>query len=106
MTETAAGSRRFERLAELLTGVFAPAHLVMGLLLIVGAISDSSILAGLGWGVLSAVLIGALPYAWVLYAVRQGRFASRHIPDRAQRILPLSVAAAAAAGGLLLIVVL
>jgi membrane-associated phospholipid phosphatase len=91
--------------ARLLTNVFAPAHLVISLLLLVGAASHPSAVRGLAWGILAALLIGVAPYAWVLLAVRRGRFASRHIPERAQRLLPLGVAAgwAAASVGILAI---
>jgi len=79
--------------ARLLTSIFAPAHLVISLLLIVGAASDPSAVRGLAWGALAALFIGVTPYAWVLLAVRRGRFTSRHIPERAQRLLPFAVAA-------------
>ena len=79
--------------ARLLTSIFAPAHLVIGLLLLVGSASHPSALRGLAWGTLAALLIGVAPYAWVLLAVQRGRFTSRHIPERAQRLIPLAVAA-------------
>ena len=79
--------------ARLLTSIFAPAHLVIGLLLIVGAASHSSAGRGLAWGLLAALLTGVAPYAWVLLGVRRGQFTSRHIPERPQRLLPLAVAA-------------
>jgi membrane-associated phospholipid phosphatase len=106
MSQTSATATRADRLATLLTNLFAPAHLVIGLLLIVGASSHPSALRGLVWGAVAAFLVGVLPYAWVLYAVRGGRFPSRHIPDRTQRMLPLAVAATAAATGLAIVVIL
>jgi len=92
--------------ARLLTSIFAPAHLVIGLLLLVGAASRPSAVRGLAWGVLAALLIGVAPYAWVLLAVRRGRFASRHIPERAQRLLPLGVAAGCAAASVAVMAIL
>jgi membrane-associated phospholipid phosphatase len=91
--------------ARLLTSILAPAHLVISLLLLVGAASHPSAVRGLAWGILAALLIGVAPYAWVLLAVRRGRFTSRHIPERAQRLLPLAVAAgwAAASVGIMAI---
>lgn len=94
------------RLAALLTAVFAPAHLVIVLLLVVGAASDPSAARGLGWGVLAALLVGVAPYGWVLLSVRQGRLASRHIPDRRQRLVPLAIAAGFAVAGAGLLAVL
>lgn len=105
MSHTKAAVTRADRLAALLTNVFAPAHLVIGLLLIVGAASHPSPIRGLAWGALAAVLVGVLPYVWVLYSVRRGRFTSQHIPDRAQRMLPLAIAGAAALAGLAILVI-
>jgi membrane-associated phospholipid phosphatase len=106
MSQTSATATRADRLANQLTNLFAPAHLVIGLLLIVGAASHPSPLRGLAWGAVAALLVGVLPYAWVLHAVRQGRFPSRHIPDRTQRMLPLAVAAAAALAGMATLAIL
>lgn len=89
-----------------LTGVFAPAHVVTALLLAVGWFSHPSSGRGLGWGLLAALLVGVAPYTWILYSVKCGRFVSRHIPDRAQRILPLAVAAAWVAAGVVLLALL
>lgn len=100
MTSAPAERTSAGRFATLLTGAFAPAHLVIGLLLIVGAASHpSSPARGLAWGVLAALLVGVAPYGWVLHAVRRGRVASRHIPDRRQRMAPLAVAGAFALTG-------
>ena len=106
MSHTNTTTARADRLATLVTNFFAPAHLVIGLLLVVGAASHPSPLRGLGWGAVAALLVGVLPYAWVLRAVRRGRFTSRHIPERTQRMLPLAVAATAAAAGLAILVIL
>ena len=92
--------------ARLLTSIFAPAHLVIGLLLLVGAASHPSALRGLAWGILAALLIGVAPYSWVLLAVRRGRFTSRHIPERAQRLLPLGLAAGWAAASVAVMAIL
>jgi hypothetical protein len=100
MSQSSTTANRAERLATVLTNILAPAHLVIGLLLIVGAASHPSPLRGLAWGAFAAFLVGVLPYAWVLRGVRQGRFTSRHIPDRTQRMLPLGIAAAAVLVGL------
>jgi hypothetical protein len=106
MSRTSTSTRHSDRLATLLTNLFAPAHLVIGLLLIVGATSHPLPLRGLTWGALAALLVGVLPYAWVLRAVRRGRFTSHHIPDRTQRMLPLAMAAAAVVVGLVTLALL
>lgn len=92
-----------DRPARLLTEAFAPAHLVIGLLLLIGATSHPSPARGLAWGALAALLVGALPYTWVLHAVRTGRLTSRHVPEQRQRLRPLGIAAAAAFTGLALL---
>ena len=104
MTTTSARTPA-DRAARLLTEAFAPAHLVIGLLLLIGAASHPSPMRGLAWGALAALLVGALPYTWVLHAVRTERLASRHVPDRRQRLRPLGIAAAAALTGLALLYV-
>lgn len=106
MTSAPTQQTAARRLAELLTAVFAPAHLVIALLLVVGAASDPSAARGLGWGVLAALLVGVAPYGWVLLSVRRGRLASRHIPDRRQRLVPLAIAAGFAVAGVGLLAVL
>lgn len=106
MSQTHATVTRADRLAATVTNVFAPAHLVIGLLLLVGAASHASATRGLAWGALAALTVGVLPYAWVLRAVRTGRFVSRHVPDRTHRLLPLAVAGAAAIAGLAILAIL
>jgi hypothetical protein len=68
MTDTTATTTRADRLATLLTDLFTPAHLVIGLLLAIGTTSHPSPQRGLAWGALAALLVGVLPYAWVLHA--------------------------------------
>lgn len=99
MNSTAQGQTTTRVAASLLTSIFAPAHLVIGLLLLVGSVSHPSPVRGLAWGILAALVVGVAPYAWVLYAVSRGRFTTRHIPERGQRLLPLAVAAGWAAAG-------
>jgi membrane-associated phospholipid phosphatase len=103
MTTTSNAPTPADRAARLLTEAFAPAHLVIGLLLLIGGASHPSPVRGLAWGALAALLVGALPYTWVLHAVRTERLTSRHIPDKRQRLRPLGIATAAALTGLVLL---
>jgi hypothetical protein len=96
MTTTSNAPTPADRAARLLTEAFAPAHLVIGLLLLIGGASHPSPVRGIAWGALAALLVGALPYTWVLHAVRTERLTSRHIPDKRQRLRPLGIATAAA----------
>lgn len=82
-----AGSRGVA--ARSLTEVFAPAHLVIGLPLLVGATTHGW--AGIGWGLLAAVLCGGIPGVVIAVGVRTGWFEGRHLRDRAERPKLLAV---------------
>ncbi|WP_310742281.1 hypothetical protein [Microbispora sp. H13382] len=77
------GDREENRVARGLTEVFAPAHIVMGLPLVVGAVTGGW--AGAAWGALTAALCGGIPLGVLLAGVRSGRFGDKHVRDRAQR---------------------
>lgn len=80
--------------------VLAPVHLVIAQLLAVGWSATWPRLAGLGWGVVAAAFCGAFPHAFILYGVRRGRWADRHIRSRRQRLLPLLVSLTSVGAGL------
>ncbi|MBE3010817.1 hypothetical protein IL992_16670 [Microbispora sp. NEAU-D428] len=78
-----AGRQGENRFARGLTEVFAPAHIVIGLPLVVGATTSGW--AGVAWGALTAALCGGIPLGVLLAGVRSGRFGDKHVKDRAQR---------------------
>ncbi|GAA2273414.1 phosphatase PAP2 family protein [Streptomyces roseiscleroticus] len=86
-TVAAPGERRSARLV---TELLAPANLVVGVLLVIGWHSTSS-LRGVGWGLLSGAFCGGLPIAYIVYGVRRGRWTDKHLKVRSQRWVPLSV---------------
>lgn len=88
------------RVPRLVAGVLAPAHLVIGQLLVVGWQATWPRLGGLAWGVLAALFCGVLPYGYILQGVRRGRWADRHIRHRRQRIQPLLISLTSVAIGL------
>ncbi|WUU84284.1 hypothetical protein OG790_23900 [Streptomyces cellulosae] len=78
------------RSARLVTEVLAPANLVIGVLLVIGWHSTSS-LAGAGWGLLAGAFCGGLPIAYIVAGVRRGRWTDKHLKVRSQRWIPLFV---------------
>jgi membrane-associated phospholipid phosphatase len=89
------------RVARLITEVFAPAVLLGAQLVLVGRHTTGSY----GWGVVGAVFAVGIPYAFVVWGVRRGRYADHHIPERAHRRTPLIFALGSAAVGLGLLAV-
>ncbi|WP_306367880.1 phosphatase PAP2 family protein [Nocardiopsis sp. CC223A] len=77
-----------DRTARVVTEVFAPGVLVIAVLLAVGWYSTHS-LAGLGWGLLSALFCGIVPYAIIILGVRLRWWTDRHVRERRQRFVPL-----------------
>lgn len=93
------------RAARAVTEGLAPAVLVAVSLLVVGAAS-TTVLAGLGWGLLAAAFCAGIPMAVILAGVRRGRWSDHHVGRREQRYVPLTAAAASVVVGLLLLRVL
>jgi membrane-associated phospholipid phosphatase len=89
-----------DRLARIVTEVFAPAVLIAAQLVAVGFHS------GQPWlGALAAVFAAAIPFAYIVRQVRRGRLTDHHIVRREQRHLPLGVGVASVLTGLVLLVV-
>ncbi|SDR22188.1 phosphatase PAP2 family protein [Thermostaphylospora chromogena] len=95
--------RRRTTLARALTGIFAPAHVVILLPLTVGGVTSGW--AGIGWGLLAGVLCGWIPATVIHVGVRAGRFTDRHVREREQRpwLIGVIVALVVAALALLLL---
>ena len=94
------------RLARLLTEVFAPAVLVAVLLLVVGWHAGAQPGVSRWWGLPGAVFAAVIPLGYVLHGVRTGRLTDHHIPDRADRRLPLLFGVASLSAGLIVMVLL
>lgn len=86
--------RTAHRAARALTEAFAPGVLLIVVLLAVGWQAGPDRGRGLGWAVLTAFLCSVLPYAFVRWGVRHGRWTHRRIPRREQRLIPFLVALA------------
>ena len=94
------------RLAKALTEVFSPAHLIIIITFTTGVFTATSIITGIGWGVLAALFAGVIPYTIILISVRRGSVGDKHIYDRAQRIRPLALSAISVVTGIVLLAVL
>ncbi|MEU3553329.1 hypothetical protein [Streptomyces fragilis] len=91
--------------AKALTDLFAPAHLVIGLLLVIGWHSTGGF-TGVGWGLLGAFFCGIVPLAIIYLGVRRGKLTDKHIRVRRQRIAPLLATLASVVTGIALLHVL
>src|SRR5690349_10555482 len=80
--------RPMDRVAKLVTEVFAPAILVTILLVLVGWQAYGYSLAGAGWGVATALFTSVIPFLAILGGVRLGKLTDHHIVLREQRRLP------------------
>jgi hypothetical protein len=88
-----------DRVARVLTEVFAPAVLAAVLPVLIGAHAG-----GIGWGLVASVFCAVVPYAMILRGVRRGRLSDRHIGERSQRTGPLLFGLGSVLVGLTLLV--
>lgn len=73
-----------DRVAQVLTEVFAPAVLVATLILVSSFVPDG-FQAGLPFALVAVFFIAVLPFAVVLVLTRRGRLTDHHISRRSQR---------------------
>ncbi|GAA4614722.1 hypothetical protein [Saccharopolyspora hordei] len=86
--ETAAARTTEDRVARLLTEVFAPWVIVVLLPLAVAWRATAAVGPALGWGLLVAVTSSVLPMGVIVWGARTGRWDSHHVRDRAGRFVP------------------
>ncbi|MEU4213824.1 phosphoesterase PA-phosphatase [Actinoplanes sp. NPDC026623] len=103
---TITGTPAADRLARIVSEVFAPAVLVAGLMLAIGWHSGGEPGVSRWWGLPGALFAAGIPLAYVLRGVRAGRLTSHHIPEREHRRLPLLFGIASVAVGLPVLVLL
>ncbi len=92
-----------QRLARVLTEVFAPAPTVAVLLLVVAWRSAPTAAESLKWGLLAALFASLIPLGYILRGVRRRRLSDHHVGVREQRPLPLLVGVASVLVGLALL---
>ncbi|MER7012820.1 hypothetical protein ABT324_15495 [Saccharopolyspora sp. NPDC000359] len=89
MTSAAPGTRTSkDRLARVLTEVFAPWVIVVALPLAVAWRATGSTGPALGWGLLVSATSSILPMGVIVWGARTGRWDSHHVRDRAGRFVP------------------
>lgn len=101
MTTTNVAALRGQRAAQVITEVTSPSVFSTVLPVVVGTHAAGT--HGLLTGVIAAVFTGAVPYAFLLWSMRRGLVADRHIRQRTQRALPLMFGMASVVLGLLLL---
>ena len=95
-----------DRIAVVVSEVLAPAILVAVLLLVVGWHAGETPGVSRWWGLPGAVFAAVIPLGYVLHGVRRGRLTNHHIPERADRRIPLLFGTASLIAGLLLLLAL
>ena len=95
-----------DRLARLVTEIFAPAVWAAAMPLIVVAGAGVGLLAAGGWGLLTVVFSAVIPYGVIWLGVRRGQLTDHHIGKREQRRKPLVFGLASVLTGLILLIVL
>jgi membrane-associated phospholipid phosphatase len=97
---------RPSRVADAVSAVGEPGHLVILTLVVVSVTSTASLLSALGWVVLTTVFCVVLPSIALRILIARGLVLDRHVVVREQRTVPLLVALASVATGLGLLVLL
>lgn len=90
------------RLARILTEVFAPVVLVIGLLFAVAIHASPTLGKGLLYGAITAFFAGGLPYAILLLGIRRGHLGDRHITTRQERPAMMAIGLVSVTTGLVL----
>lgn len=90
-----------DRLARVVTELFAPAVLVTVLLVVVGWHAYGYSLVGAAWGLAAALFASVIPFALILRGVRSGTLTDHHVGRREQRRTPLLIALGSVAVGLI-----
>ncbi|GLY00970.1 phosphoesterase PA-phosphatase [Actinoplanes sp. NBRC 101535] len=95
-----------DRIARLVSEVLAPAVLVAALLIVVGWHAGDTPGVSRWWGLPGALFAAVIPLGYVLHGVRRGRLTNHHIPERADRRIPLLFGTVSLVAGLALLVAL
>lgn len=93
-----------DRCARVLSEVFAPSVIVVGLALAVAWSATHSPLPALGWGLLVALTSSILPMIGIVWGARAGRWQGHHVRDRQGRLIPFGLLIVLSVLGLVLLV--
>ncbi|MGC9664994.1 phosphoesterase PA-phosphatase [Planosporangium sp. 12N6] len=105
-TQTGAAPTPAERLARVVTEVFAPAVLAATMPVVIGVHAAPTVPAGLGWAALALLFSAVVPYAIVRIGMRLGKITDHHIGVREQRRIPLLFAVGSVLIGLAILAAL
>lgn len=95
-----------DRVARVLTEIFAPWVIVVVLPIAVAWRATGSIVPALGWGLLVSATSSILPMGVIVWGARTGRWDSHHVRDRAGRFVPFVALIAMSLVGLGLLMLL
>lgn len=89
-SDSTMGASATHRVAQVLTEVLSPAHLVIAITFLSGIAVPGEWWVKIGWGIAASLFTGVIPYVVGLRAIAKGRLSSRHLPDRRERIRPMA----------------
>jgi len=92
-----------DRLARMISEVFAPAVLIGAQLVAVGWHAGQQAGVSRWWGLPAALFAAGIPFANIVRGVRQGRYTDHHIPQREDRRGALLVGVVSVGAGLVLL---
>jgi membrane-associated phospholipid phosphatase len=104
--EGAPERRLADRVARVVTEVFAPAVFAAAMPLVIGVHAGRTPAAGLGWGALALLFSAVIPYAVVRVGMRLGKITDHHIGVREQRRVPLLFGVGSVLAGVVVLAVL
>ena len=105
-TNTSIGTPRAQRVARVITEIFAPAVWAAAMPVIIALHAAATPQAGIAWRALAALFSSVIPYGVIWIGVRRGKLTDRHIGRREQRRVPLLAGLASVLIGLALLAVL
>ncbi len=97
------GGRGSGQVARWLTEGLSPAVLSAATILIVGATSGATAVAGVGWALVVLLFVCVIPYLVIVAGVRGGRYTDHHLRELRQRPVPLALGLGSAVIGLVLV---
>src|SRR5579884_1848830 len=78
-----------DQAARLISNIFTPPTVALPVMLMLALGTAPSFVLGLVWWLTATLGLSLIPFAIVVLGVRRGHYTTIHIPERAQRIVPL-----------------
>lgn len=102
-TDTAVAPSLAQRVATIVSEALAPIVVIPLVTIVVSLHASQTLLQGAGFAVVAVFFAAGLPYAFLLFGVRRGRFDDRQIRVRAQRPFLLAFTLTSVAVGLVVL---